>query len=88
MAHLFYSGRVQGVGFRYTAAALAREYGIVGWVRNLRDGAVELVCEAEEEKVKKFIAALSQEMSHYIKDVSDEWSPATGEFDDFSIKFL
>ena len=51
-AHVFYSGRVQGVGFRYTAQALALDLGLVGWVKNLPDNRVELVCEGTKEIIR------------------------------------
>ena len=52
-AHVYYSGRVQGVGFRYTAEGLALDLKLVGWVKNLPDGRVELVCEGPKEKIEQ-----------------------------------
>ncbi len=46
--HVYYAGRVQGVGFRFTTQDLARELMVSGWVKNLREGRVELLAEAEE----------------------------------------
>lgn len=85
--HVFYSGRVQGVGFRFTTEDLALELGITGWVRNLRDGRVELVAEADEDILKKLLERLNSHFSGYIRDVNIEWQQATGEFEDFKIKF-
>jgi acylphosphatase len=73
--HVRYSGRVQGVGFRMTAAALARRHpGVNGYVRNLPDGDVELVAEGEVTEVEAFLAALAQQMAGYIEHtaVTDE----------------
>ncbi len=49
-AHLFYNGRVQGVGFRYFIQALAREFGFNGWVKNLGDGRVEVMVQFGDKK--------------------------------------
>lgn len=64
--HVWYSGHVQGVGFRYTAHRLAQRYGVAGFVRNLRDGRVELVAEGEPSQVDAFLDAVQQAMSGYI----------------------
>src|SRR5207302_300055 len=52
---VFFSGRVQGVGFRATAASLARDYPVTGWVKNLSDGRVQLLAEGPEEAVRAFL---------------------------------
>jgi acylphosphatase len=52
---VYFSGRVQGVGFRATAAALARDFPVTGWVRNLPDGRVQLLAEGPAEAVKSFL---------------------------------
>lgn len=85
--HIFYSGRVQGVGFRFTAEGLAREAGIQGWVKNLRDGRVELVAEAGQAVLNDYMAAIKKTMGYYISDMDVEWSDATGEFNDFEVAF-
>ena len=68
---VFYEGRVQGVGFRYTVKQLARGYEITGWVRNLADGRVELQCGGEREVVEGFLAAIAaSELQGHIKGVA------------------
>jgi len=86
--HVFYSGRVQGVGFRYTAQDIAEDLGVLGWVRNLRDGRVELVAEQEEEILYEFLDRLKKYFSSYIRNVQINWEESTGEFRSFEIKFF
>jgi len=83
--HAYFSGRVQGVGFRYTAADLADELGVVGWVRNLPDGQVELLAEGEEEKLNDLLAQLKKYFRERISNIEIDWSNASGEFSDFDI---
>lgn len=85
--HAYYSGRVQGVGFRFTAEDIALELGITGWAKNLRDGRVEVVAEAEEETLKDFLGKIKEYFSGYIRNVDIQWLPATGEFKGFSIAY-
>ena len=54
-AHVFVSGRVQGVAFRANTRNTAREIGVDGWVQNLDDGRVEAVFEGEEESVERMV---------------------------------
>lgn len=85
--HLFYSGRVQGVGFRYTVQDIAGKQKIYGWVKNLDDSRVEVVAEAQESVLNNFLQEINQHFSRYIEDVSMEWQPASGHFRDFQITF-
>ncbi len=65
-----YSGRVQGVGFRYTAQGLASGFAVAGYVRNLPDGRVELVAEGEPDQVDGFLAAVARRMAAYINEAN------------------
>jgi len=85
--HVYYSGRVQGVGFRFTAESIAIELGITGWVKNLRDGGVEIVAEAEEEVLEKFLERIKEYFSRYLHNVDIEWSETTSKFKEFTIEF-
>lgn len=85
--HILYSGRVQGVGFRFTAESAAIQSGIQGWVKNLGDGRVEIMAEAEEEALKDFLNKIRQSFSRYIQDEDLRWSEAVEEFQDFQIRF-
>jgi len=62
-----YSGDVQGVGFRATAASIARRHGIKGWVRNCSDGSVELLAEGTDREVEAFLNDLRNQMQEHIK---------------------
>lgn len=68
--HVFYSGQVQGVGFRYTALSIAQRFAVAGMVRNLPDGRVELVAEGEAAEVAGFLEALRRQMTSYIERVA------------------
>ena len=85
--HVCYTGRVQGIGFRYTAQDIADDLGVSGWVKNLTTGMVELVAEAEEEILEAFLSRIKHHFSRYIQDIGTQWQSATGEFSDFSIRF-
>lgn len=82
---VIYRGTVQGVGFRWTAARTARGYSITGYVRNRRDGAVELVAEGDIAAVTVYLQALEDRMADYIHDSEVRQGPATGEFKHFDI---
>jgi acylphosphatase len=81
-----FSGRVQGVGFRYTVKNIALQYNVRGYVRNLSDGRVELVMEGPENEMDSIVESVRQKMSDYINNVQYSTSPATGEFEQFCIK--
>ncbi len=77
-------GRVQGVGFRYFVLGAASELGLVGWVRNRRDGSVEVLVEGELETLKKLVKSLHRgPRSSAVKEVKTELQQATGEYESF-----
>jgi acylphosphatase len=65
---VYFSGRVQGVGFRATAAALARDYPVTGWVKNLPDGRVQLLAEGPEGAVRAFLQDVRSRFRGYITE--------------------
>ena len=75
---VLYSGEVQGVGFRATARHLAQGFPVAGYVRNLRDGTVELVAEGEPVVVAAFLAALARHMGGLIAEAQTQDVPAAG----------
>ncbi len=82
-----FSGHVQGVGFRYTAVSVARGFAVTGYVRNTRDGRVELVAEGEPSEVERFVQAVQDEMGGCVRDRQVITGPAAGEFADFGVRF-
>ena len=86
-AHIYYSGHVQGVGFRYTTEDIARSMKLTGWVKNLPDRRVEVVCEGEELVIKDFLGTLEKRMDHYIDNKEIAWQECKDEFQDFGINF-
>jgi acylphosphatase len=84
--HVYYSGHVQGVGFRYTARVLACGFEMTGTVRNLPDGRVEVVAEGERAELEDFRKAIQDsELGHFIRQEDARWSEAKGEFRGFEI---
>ena len=86
--HVFYSGKVQGVGFRVTAEETAHNFGVVGWVKNLRGGKVELVAEGEEAALERFLRAIrGGSMKNFIEDADVTWTAASETFNEFEIRY-
>ena len=74
--HVFYEGRVQGVGFRWTTKNLARGYDVTGSVRNLPDGRVELLVSGELDEVEAFLEAIAEsDLKSHIKNVDTRAIP-------------
>ena len=84
-AHIFYSGMVQGVGFRYSAKNFAIDLGVQGWVRNLSDGQVELLAEAENEKVAQLLQQIDEHFKDYITGRKLEYHSSQGQYKNFLI---
>jgi acylphosphatase len=86
-AHVFVSGRVQGVFFRTEVKYKADGYGVKGWVRNLPDGRVEAVFEGDEEAVKALVDFCKRgPPGAIVTSVDSKLESFTGEFDGFKIK--
>lgn len=87
-AHVFVSGRVQGIFFRSETRHEAKKHGVKGWVRNLRDGRVEAVFEGEEEAVKDLIGFCKRGPSGArVTHVDVAWGSYTGESKNFRIRY-
>ena len=82
-----YTGRVQGVGFRYTVKQLASGYEVVGWVRNLVDGSVELQVGGEEAELAAFLAAIvGSHLGGHIKTTHVTEIPSPSPLSGFEIR--
>ncbi|MCW5875637.1 MAG: acylphosphatase [Anaerolineales bacterium] len=85
--HLYISGHVQGVGFRYFVMRQAKELGLSGWVRNLHDSRVEAVAEGPRPALERLLAAARQgPPGSAVSDVATEWAAAAGEFEGFEVR--
>jgi acylphosphatase len=85
--HLIISGRVQGVGFRFSAYDEAKDLAIAGWVRNLYSGQVEIVAEGKHENLRMLAAwAHLGPPSARVTEVREDWLDFTGEFTEFRIR--
>ncbi len=83
---VYFSGHVQGVGFRYTVARLALGFDVTGWVKNLSDGRVEMLVEGERGELEAFQAAIPNAgLRRFIRETQAHWSDGTGEFRGFEI---
>ena len=84
--HVHYSGRVQGVGFRYTVKSLVPGYDVLGTIRNLPDGRVDLVAEGERAELEEFLQAVRDSgLRRNIQDENIVWEDAQDEFRGFEI---
>ena len=80
-------GRVQGVGFRYSALHEAKRLGIKGWVRNARDGNVEVWAEAHEDQLALFLRWLHKGPDHsHVESVKKEEKPPEG-YSEFTVEY-
>ena len=84
--HAYFSGTVQGVGFRYLVQNCAKNYAISGWVRNRCDGRVELLAEGSKADLQSLLELICEKMEGYIGGREVHWETANGEFERFVIE--
>ncbi|MCA9122374.1 MAG: acylphosphatase [Planctomycetaceae bacterium] len=85
-SEVYYSGHVQGVGFRFTSQQIAKGFNVTGFVRNLSDGRVSLVVEGEAAEIRRFLGEIDVQLGGYIRDAKIADLAASGEFSGFSIR--
>lgn len=85
--HAYFSGIVQGVGFRYTVQRHASALGVCGWVRNLPDGRVEMKGEGDRPILENLLKRINAHFNGSIKDIQVFWDEQLDHFRDFEITF-
>lgn len=86
--HIWVAGRVQGVGFRSFVQQSGVLFDLTGWVRNVGDDTVETVAEGSRDRLEKFAEAVKNgPRAGRVDEARIEWEKATGEFQNFSIKY-
>ena len=85
--HIVFAGRVQGVGFRFTAHALANRYQLAGFVRNLMDGTVEMIAQGSPDDIEDCIRDIEGSYHDSIRETKTEEIPVDPSFRDFKITF-
>ena len=83
---VYFSGRVQGVGFRYTVLQIAKEFEVAGYVKNLLDGRVQLEAEGTKAIIGEFIAAIEERMHGYIRKTERMAAVRERQFVGFAIR--
>jgi acylphosphatase len=83
--HIIVTGRVQGVGFRYTAVNWAKSLGLKGWVTNRLDSSVEIVAEGEQNAIEKLVAKIKSNAPGIVSECIVEPETPTGEFFGFEM---
>ena len=85
--HLFFEGRVQGVGFRYQIKQIAMGFEVTGWVQNLPDGRVELLVNGESSELEAFLDAIDDsDLAGLIRGRDARDVPATPGLRGFEIR--
>jgi acylphosphatase len=85
--HIIFSGRVQGVGFRFTVFNIANRYELTGFVRNLSDGTVEMFAQGSTETIDDCIRDIAEEFSGYLSETNIQECLADPRYKDFKITF-
>lgn len=85
--HVVFSGRVQGVGFRFTALNIANRYRLTGYVRNAPNGAVEMLAQGEAEIIDDCVHDIQDSFAGYVRQTDVEPATPDPKLTDFKITF-
>lgn len=85
-ATVYFSGHVQGVGFRYATLQVAKEFEVAGYVKNLPDGRVLLEAEGQEKTVDQFVAAVADRMHGFVRKIERTQQKRPPSFQGFEIR--
>lgn len=83
---VYFTGHVQGVGFRYMTLQIAKEFEVAGFVRNLSDGRVHLEVEGSASEVAAFVAGVEERMHGYVRKAERSSGKRAPQFSGFAIK--
>jgi acylphosphatase len=83
---VFFTGRVQGVGFRYQTLQVAKEFEVAGCVRNLPDGRVQVEAEGRKAEVEAFVTAVEERMTGFIRKTERNGAARAPQFAGFNIR--
>jgi acylphosphatase len=85
--HIIFSGRVQGVGFRFTARRIALAFQLTGYVKNLPEGSVEMLAQGNPEDIAGALRDISETFGGYIRDTNIQDLPPNPNLQSFNITF-
>ncbi len=83
---IWFSGHVQGVGFRYSTLQVAKEFEVSGFVKNLDDGRVLVETEGEPKEIEKFITAIQERLHGHVRKTERRSAKRAAEFSGFTIR--
>jgi acylphosphatase len=82
----YFSGHVQGVGFRYATLQIAKEFDVAGFVRNLPDGRVQVEAEGQTTEVEAFVTEIGERMHGYVRKTERSSGKREPQFSGFTIR--
>ena len=85
--HIIFTGRVQGIGFRFTALSAANHYKLTGFVRNIRNGDVEMLAQGPPDDIDKCVQEIKKTIGSYVAEVKIEDVAFDPQYKDFKITF-